>query len=120
MENNTPARVSDTRAKMSVLSWLHTPPAPVIHEGRKIIRIGFQAYTPKGVPVQTKEEKNAKARERYERNIDAERFRKTKAGSKQARDAAGSGVRAADDGSVREGKCQLCGGGRQGNGEKLA
>ena len=78
---------------MSVLSWLHTPPAPVIHEGRKIIRIGFQAYTPKGVPVQTKEEKNAKARERYERNIDAERFRKTKAGRLSAERGDSGGVR---------------------------
>ncbi len=85
---------------MSLL-WLVNPPVPVIHEGRKIIRIGFQSYTPKGVPVQTKEEKNAKARERYERNIDAERFRKTKAGRLSAERGDSGGVRGnAASGSV--------------------
>ena len=77
---------------MSLL-WLVNPPTPIVHEGRKIIRIGFQAYTPKGVPVQTKEEKNAKARERYERNIAAERFRKTKAGRLSAVSGDSGGVR---------------------------
>ncbi len=82
------------------LRWLVTPPVPVVMEGRKIVNIGFQSYRPTGKPLKPKDQQNA------------EQYARRKARKESSADAAGSGVRAADDGSVRAGKCGLCGRGR--------